>query len=151
MKKNSTGLKAGKREKEAVAKGHKRGSSRREQITIGLDLGDKTSRYCALGEDGEVLFERAIATTKKGMAQVFGALARCRVALEVGSHSPWVSRLLSSLGHEVIVANARQVKLISQRHGKMTSWTRKRWRGWRGSIRNCCDRSSTAASKRNWI
>jgi transposase len=79
-----------------------------------MDLGDKTSRYCGLDEDGEVLLERSVATTKKGLTQVFGALARCRVALEVGTHSPWVSRLLKSFGHEVIVANARQVKLITQ-------------------------------------
>jgi len=44
---------------------------------------------------------------------IFGALRRCRIAIEVGGHSPWVSRLLIALGHEVIVANARQVKLIS--------------------------------------
>jgi transposase len=55
-----------------------------------------------------------VATTKKGMAQTFGALGHCRIALEVGTHSPWVSRLLKSFGHEVIVANARQVKLISE-------------------------------------
>ncbi len=48
------------------------------------------------------------------MLQAFGARPRCRIAVEVGTHSPWVSRLLSSLGYEVIVANARQVKLISQ-------------------------------------
>jgi transposase len=47
------------------------------------------------------------------MAQAFGAIQRCRVAIEVGTHSPWVSRLLKGLGHDVIVANARQVKLIS--------------------------------------
>lgn len=83
-------------------------------MTIGMDLGDKTSRCCAISESGEVLFEKGVSTTKKGMAEVFGALARCRVALEVGTHSPWVSRLLANLGHEVIVANARHVKLISQ-------------------------------------
>jgi transposase len=48
------------------------------------------------------------------MAQVFGAMPHCRMAIEVGAHSPWVSRTLKRLGHEVIVANARQVKLISQ-------------------------------------
>jgi transposase len=79
-----------------------------------MDLGDKTSRCCAIDESGEVLFERSVTTTKKGMSQQFGALAGCRIAVEVGIHSPWISRLLSSLGHEVIVANARQVKLISQ-------------------------------------
>lgn len=86
----------------------------RGSMTIGMDLGDKTSRCCALGESGEVLFEKGMATSKKGLAEVFGGLARCRIALEVGTHSPWVSRLLVNWGHEVIVANARQVKLISQ-------------------------------------
>jgi transposase len=107
MKKNST-------VEQGVKQGRKGSKARPGSITIGMDLGDKTSRYCAIDQDGEVLFERSVATTKKGMTQVFGALARCRVALEVGTHSPWVSRLLKSLGHEVIVANARQVKLISQ-------------------------------------
>jgi transposase len=107
MKKNSTG-------EESSKQGVKGGKRCQGTITIGLDLGDKTSRYCALDEGGEVLFERSVGTTKKGMGQTFGAMARCRMALEVGAHSPWVSRLLKSFGHEVIVANARQVKLISE-------------------------------------
>ena len=78
-----------------------------------MDLGDKTSRYCVLDDEGEVMAERSVATTKKGMLQAFGAMERCRIALEVGTHSPWINRLQTKLGHEVIVANARQVKLIS--------------------------------------
>ena len=85
----------------------------RGPLTIGLDLGDRSSRYCVLDEHGELLLEASAATTKKGLCQAFGALPRCRIAIEVGAHSPWVSRLLSQLGHEVIVANARQVRLIS--------------------------------------
>jgi transposase len=65
-----------------------------------------------LNDAGEVIQEGSAATTKQGLAKVF-AIARCRIALEAGTHSPWVSRLLESLGHEVIVANPRQVKLIS--------------------------------------
>jgi transposase len=84
-----------------------------DRITIGMDLGDKTSRYWVLDDGGEVVAERSVASTKKGMVQAFGALQRCRIAVEVGTHSPWVSRLLKSLGHEAIMANARQVKLIS--------------------------------------
>jgi transposase len=34
------------------------------------------------------------------------------VALEVGTHSRWVSRLVGELGHEPIVANSHQVRLI---------------------------------------
>jgi transposase len=82
-------------------------------ITIGMDLGDKTSCYYVLGGDGEALSEGSVATTKKAMTQKFGRMGRCRIAMEVGTHSPWLSRLLSRLGFEVIVANARQVRLIS--------------------------------------
>jgi len=78
-----------------------------------MDLGDKTSHYYVVDSEGEMVRESTVATTKKGMQQRFGGLPRCRIAIEVGTHSPWVSRLLSGLGHEVIVANARQVKLIS--------------------------------------
>ena len=103
MKKNNIG----KQRSKAGRKSHQ------GPTTIGMDLGDKTSRYCQLDGSGEVLGEGNVATTKKGIAQVWGAMSRCRIAIEVGTHSPWVSRLLKSFGHEVIVANARQVKLIS--------------------------------------
>ena len=55
---------------------------------------------------------------KKVIARVFGAMPRCRIALETGTHSPWVSRLLSELGHEVIVAHARNVRLIGESRKK---------------------------------
>ena len=83
------------------------------KLTVGIDLGDRSSCYCILDEQGEVLAEGSVATTKKGFAQVFGSKPRSRVALEVGTHSPWVSRYLADLGHEVIVANARRVRLIT--------------------------------------
>jgi transposase len=91
-----------------------RAKARPGSITIGMDLGDKASRYCEVNGGGETIQEASVGTTKKAMTQVFGSRPRCRVAIEVGTHSPWVSRLLKSLGHEVMVANARQVKLISQ-------------------------------------
>ena len=83
-------------------------------MTIGIDLGDRTSCYCRLNGAGEVEQKGRFATTKPGVMGFFGGQPRCRVALEVGTHSAWVSRLLKGLGFEVIVANARQVKLISQ-------------------------------------
>ena len=104
MKKNNTCPQSSKGQKKAPS----------GPITIGMDLGDKTSRYCVLNSSGEVVQERSVATTKKGMTQAFSGMRRCRIAMEVGTHSPWVSRLLGGLGYEVIVANARQVKLISE-------------------------------------
>jgi len=87
---------------------------RKEGATIGMDLGDRTSRYCALSKDGEILHEGEVPTTKAGMVEAFGPLGRVRIAIEVGTHSPWVSRLLQGLGHEIIVANPKQVKLITE-------------------------------------
>ena len=85
-----------------------------ERVTIGIDLGDKTSRYCMLNGEGRILREGQVTTTKAGMMEAFGSLGQTRIALEVGTHSPWVSRLLRNLGHEMIVANPKQVKLIAE-------------------------------------
>jgi transposase len=85
-----------------------------QKLTIGLDLGDRSSRYCILNEQGEAIQEGSVTTTKIGLERVFGVRTRCRIALEVGTHSPWVSRYLTRLGYEVIVANARRVRLITE-------------------------------------
>src|ERR1017187_8567336 len=70
------------------------------KLTIGLDLGDRSSWYCVLDEKGEVVLEQKLGTTPKAMKEVFGEMPRCRIALETGMHSPWVSRLLSELRSE---------------------------------------------------
>lgn len=88
--------------------------NKQRELTIGVDLGDKTSRYCVLDREGNVLFERSTATTKKGLAQAFASMGASRIAMEVGTHSPWVKRLLESWNHEVIVANAHRVRLITE-------------------------------------
>lgn len=82
--------------------------------TIGLDLGDRSSRWCALGADGEVIGRGEVESERQELERFFGRIPKSLVALEVGSHSPWISRLLEKLGHEVVVANARRVKLISE-------------------------------------
>src|SRR5690349_4297433 len=82
----------------------------RQTLTIGLDLGDHNSWYCVVDEAGQIQLEQRVRTTAKALREVFGTMPRSRVALEIGTHSPWISRLLSELGHEVIVANARKVR-----------------------------------------
>ena len=74
-------------------------SKNESEMTIGLDLGDKFSHFCVLDESGEVLEEGRVATTTRGLSQRFGSLPAIRVALEVGTHSPWVDRLLTGMGH----------------------------------------------------
>jgi transposase len=82
------------------------------KLTIGLDLGDRWSFYCVLDEAGKVILEQKLPTTAEAMKQAFGKMPRSRIALETGTHSPWISRLLTQLGHEVIVAHAGNVRLI---------------------------------------
>jgi transposase len=89
-----------------------------QRLTIGLDLGDRNSWYCVLDEAGQVKLEQRVRTTANGLQEVFGAMPHSRIALETGTHSPWISRLLSELGHEVIVANARKVRLIGESRKK---------------------------------
>ena len=89
-----------------------------KKLTIGLDLGDRFSHYCILNEAGEVVAERKIPTTRKGMEEAFRRMPPSRIAMETGTHSPWVSRVLAALGHEVIVAHAQKVRLIAKSRRK---------------------------------
>ena len=65
------------------------------QLTIGLDLGDRSSFYCVLNGAGEVILEERVTTSPEAMQKTFGKMPPSRIALETGTHSPWVSRLLS--------------------------------------------------------
>src|SRR5262252_7023073 len=89
-----------------------------QELTIGLDLGDRNSWYCVLDEAGRIQLEQRVRTTAKALQEVFGTMPRSRVALEIGTHSPWICRLLRQWGREVIVANARKVRLIGESRKK---------------------------------
>ena len=71
----------------------------RQQLTIGLDLGDRNSWYCVVDEAGQIQLEQRVHTSGKALREVFGAMPRSRIALEIGTHSPWISRLLRELWH----------------------------------------------------
>lgn len=97
-----------------ATKRHEKTMRKGSKLTVGIDIGDRSSSFCVLNDAGDVVLERRVATTKQKMREVFGAFARSRVALETGAHSPWVSRLLTDCGDEVIVAHARNVRLIGE-------------------------------------
>lgn len=84
------------------------------RLIVGLDLGDRSSCWCALGADGEAMARGEVLSEPQPLERFFRQIPPSLVALEVGSHSPWISRLLEKLGHEVVVANPRRVKLISE-------------------------------------
>lgn len=86
--------------------------------TIGVDLGDRTSRLCVLDSGGSIVEEASISTSCSGFRRKFGALEPCRVVVETGTHANWVHDVLTEAGHEVVVANARKVRAISANERK---------------------------------
>ncbi len=91
MKKNITGKGMAKRKQQAR-------KQQREDLTIGIDVGDRSSSYCILDETGEVLVAGSLKTTRASLRECFGKLQRSRVAIEAGTHSAWVERVLGSAG-----------------------------------------------------
>jgi transposase len=94
--------------------------------TVGIDLGDKYSHLCVLdAESGEVIEEGRLRTTPEAFRRRFASQRPMRIAIEAGTHSPWVSRLLEQeCGHEVLVANPRKTRLIySRANARPMRWT----------------------------
>ena len=90
------------------------GSKERPQMTAGLDIGDKYSYLCLVDTgSGEVMEEGRLRTTPEAFRRRFASEhSPMRIAIEAGTHSPWASRVLKECGHEVLVANARKLRLI---------------------------------------
>jgi transposase len=82
-------------------------------MTAGLEIGDKYSYLCLIDQrSGEVIEEGRLRTTPEALRRRFASEPSLRVAIEAGTHSPWVSRVLEECDHEVLVANARKLRLI---------------------------------------
>jgi len=111
MKKNITGTGPVKQKQQAR-------KQRREELTVGIDIGDRNSSYCILDETGEVVGAGSLKTTRAGLREGFGKLQKSRIAIEAGTHSAWVARALGGCGHAVIVANARAIPLLTANSGK---------------------------------
>jgi transposase len=89
-----------------------------DRLTVGVDLGDQWSNYCILGFGGETLAEGQFRTRQEEIGEFFRGLALSRVVFEVGTHSAWVSEIIAGLGHEVLVANPRQMDGSKRRRRK---------------------------------
>lgn len=79
------------------------------KITIGVDLGDRKSQICEVDEAARIIREASIPTSRAAVEAYFGGREPCRVVLEAGTHSPWLSRQVQGQGHEVVVANPSEV------------------------------------------
>ena len=124
------------------------GSKERPKVTAGVDIGDKYSYLCLLDqESGEIIEEGRLRTTPEALRRRFASERPMRIAIETGTHSPWVSRVLEECDHEVLVANARKLRLIYANKRKTDEVEAENLGdAWHASIRSCCTRSSTGAS-----
>jgi transposase len=94
------------------------GSKEHPNMTAGLDIGDKYSYLCLIDTvSGEVIEEGRLRTIPEAFRRRFTSEQPMRIAIEAGTHSPWASRVLEECGHEVLVANARKLRLIYARAG----------------------------------
>jgi transposase len=83
-----------------------------KHITIGMDLGDKNHVVAVLDADGQELLCTKLANTKVSIKRFFRQYAGARVAIEAGTHSPWISRLLEDLDCRVYVGNPYKLRMI---------------------------------------
>lgn len=87
-------------------------------ITIGLDLGDRKHAVCVLDAKGGILKQESIANNRGSLTALSRRHPGALIAMEVGTHSPWISRFLKALGHRVLVANARKLRAIYKNERK---------------------------------
>jgi transposase len=84
------------------------------ETTIGMDLGDKFCQLFVLDNvSREGLAESRVPQTAAALEGYFANRAPARVVMEVGTHSGWISRKLTELGHEVLVADPRRVRALA--------------------------------------
>jgi transposase len=123
------------------------GSSEQPQMTAGLDLSDKYSYLCLIDtQSGEVIEEGRLRTTPEAFRRRFASERPLRIAIEAGTHSPWVSRVLEECGHEVLVANARKLRLIyanKRKTDEIDAENLARLARLNPTIRSCCTHSGT--------
>ena len=87
-------------------------------ITIGMDLGDKKHQVCILDKTGKIIAEKEVAGNRTAMASFFKQYRGAVVAMETGTHSRWVSQIATAAGLEVLVGNARKLRMIWQSRQK---------------------------------
>jgi len=87
-------------------------------ITIGMDLGDKKHQVCILDKTGKIMAEEEVAGHRTATASYFKQYRGAVVAMETGTHSRWVSQVAAAAGLEVLVGNARKLRMIWQSRQK---------------------------------
>ena len=101
-----------------VSKSSQEGTVAKPERSVGLDLGDRFIHYCVLNREGEVIEEGRMQNSESALRKHFAEESVMRIAMEAGTHSPWVSRLVKRWGHQVVVANPRKIRAITGSESK---------------------------------
>jgi len=99
-------------------RGSRASAAKKVSCYVGMDLGDKNSNYCFIDAKGNIFAEGTVSTTQAELNELFSSIPKVRIAIEVGTHSPWICGLLKGHGHELIVANPRKVEAIHKNKRK---------------------------------
>ena len=122
------------------------GSTEQMKMTAGMDLGDNYSHLCLIDtESGQLIAGSRLRTTPEAMRRRFDSERPLHIAIEVGTHSPWVNRLLTECGHELLVANPRKTRLIYGQKRKTDKLDAEKLALWPEPIRSFCTRWNTGA------
>lgn len=81
-------------------------------VTIGMDVGDKNSAVCEMSDRDDTVGNHCLENTKESLRRFFTKRKGATVVLEASTHSPWISRLLTSMGCKVLVGNSRKLRVI---------------------------------------
>ena len=107
------------------------------RMTIGIDLGDRKSHFCVLNDQAQVIARGFLPTTITAFRREFEGLPPSLIAIEVGAHSLWAHQVLKVCGHEVLVGNPRQIRLITESDRKSDRVDAESWLAWRAPTA-CC-------------
>ena len=96
----------------AVIMLHKRGEPAMRNVTIGMDLGDTKHVITILDEEGVIARSCSLDNVRASIVKFFKKYQGSTVAIEAGTHSPWISREIKALGCNVLVGNPRKLRSI---------------------------------------
>jgi transposase len=88
-------------------------------LFIGLDIGDRFSRYAVCDAEGAILKEDRVPSTRTGLERTFMRFKGAQLLMEVGTHSPWIHRALLEIGLDARVCEARSAA-EANRFGRKT-------------------------------
>lgn len=86
---------------------------------VGFDLGKRNSQVCVQDENGELLAELRIKTTRDDLTTTFAKFPKAQVLIEASTSSDWVARVLEGIGCDVVVGDPRFSLMYAQTNKKV--------------------------------